>query len=619
MSALAATALSTATAPAALSTTAAPDALTAVPPGVVLLVVAVLVALLPRRAGHALGVTAAVATLAWVWTIPTGAHLQTEFLGFEAVLFNVDEFSRLMGLIFALIAAVAVLYSYASEAESLQTAFALSYVATSFGAVFAGDWLTLLFFWELMAVTSTLLVWHYRGKAVRAGYRYALFHGIGGTLLMAAILQTYVVKGTFLFATVPGGPEMEGIAAGLPAALAAIGIGVNVGFIGLHTWLPDTYPRPHIAASVFLCVFTTKTGVYGMYRAFPDGNVAIAYMGGGMAVFGATYALFQNDMRRLLSYHIQSQVGYMIAGVGIGTTLAQAGAFAHVFNHILYKGLLFMTAGVVIYRTGEENLKKLGGLARKMPITAGAFTVAALSIAGFPGFNGFVSKGIVLAGSHYDFAAGPVGVGGRTTLEWLLLIGGVGTFMSFIKFGYYAFFHGSYEGSVLDANRGQSVAMIAVATLCVFYGVADGALFAILPFDVTSEAVVSHVYVTYTVDHVIEGLALAAAGLIGFRLTKKPLSKLGRVADIDSIYSPAVFYGGRGIIVTVTEGYAAVDRAVMGTIAGAKAVGNNPQATLRRVGVGSDDQPIQLRSGIARGVFVLLAAVSLAVAILLVA
>ncbi|ESS03182.1 MAG: formate hydrogenlyase subunit 3/multisubunit Na+/H+ antiporter, MnhD subunit, partial [uncultured archaeon A07HR67] len=356
------------------------SALTLLPPGPVLLVVAVAVALASRRVGHALGVAAAGTAVVWAWAVPAGAHLQATFLGFDAVLLNVDAFSRLMGLIFGIIGVAAVLYSYASDAESLQTGFALSYVATSFGAVFAGDWLTLLFFWELMAVTSTLLVWHYRGEAVRAGFRYALLHGLGGTLLMAAVLGTYVAKGTFLFASVPGGPSTAGIAMGLPAALAAIGIGVNVGFIGLHAWLPDTYPRPHIAASVFLCVFTTKTGVYGMYRAFPDGHVAIAYMGGGMAVFGATFALFQNDMRRLLSYHIQSQVGYMVAGVGIGTALSQAGAFAHVFNHILYKGLLFMTAGVVIYRTGEESLKKLGGLAREMPLTAAVFAVAALSI-----------------------------------------------------------------------------------------------------------------------------------------------------------------------------------------------------------------------------------------------
>ena len=580
------------------------SALTALPPGPVLLGVAVLIAVTSRRVGHALGIAAAAVTVAWAWVVPAGAHLGVTFLGFDAVLLNVDGFSRLMGLIFGIICLVAVLYSYASEAESVQTAFAFSYVATSFGAVFAGDWLTLLVSWELMAVTSTLLVWHYRGEAVRAGFRYALLHGLGGTLLMAAVLGNYVAKGTFLFATVPGGPETAGIVAGLPAALAALGIGVNVGFIGLHAWLPDTYPRPHIAASVFLCVFTTKTGVYGMYRAFPDGHVAIAYMGGGMAVFGATFALFQNDMRRLLSYHIQSQVGYMIAGVGIGSALSQAGAFAHVFNHILYKGLLFMTAGVVIYRTGEESLKKLGGLAREMPLTAGAFVVAALSIAGFPGFNGFVSKGIIIDGAHYTFGRGPLPLGEFGTLEWLLLLGGVGTFMSFIKFGYYAFFHGEYDGEVGDANRGQAVAMVTVAVLCVTYGLFDGALFALLPFDVTDGAAVERVYETYTVSHVVEGVLLGVLGLIGFYLTKKPLSKLGRVPDVDALYNPAVFYGTRGLVVGVTELYAAADRAAIGLTRLTTRITTDPQATARRAGADVD-----VTFGIGRSVLVLTLAV----------
>jgi len=584
-----------------------------VPPVVVLLPVAILMGLLPRRAAHALGILAAAGALVWAWAVPAGAHVQATFLGFEAVLLNVDQFSRLMGLIFGIIGIAAVLYSDASDAESLQTAFAFSYVATSFGAVFAGDWLTLLFFWELMAVTSTLLVWHYRGEAVRAGFRYALFHGIGGTLLMAAILQTYVAKGTFRFASVPGGPETAGIVAGLPAALAAVGIGVNVGFIGLHAWLPDTYPRPHIAASVFLCVFTTKTGVYGMYRAFPDGHIAIAYMGGGMAVFGATFALFQNDMRRLLSYHIQSQVGYMVAGVGIGSALAQAGAFAHVFNHILYKGLLFMTAGVIVYRTGEENLKKLGGLAREMPITFVAFLVAALSISGFPGFNGFVSKGIVIDGAHYTFGEGPIPIGDLHTLEWLLKLGSIGTFMSFIKFGYYAFFHGDHEGSVLDANRGQSVAMLSVATLCVVYGLFDGALFALLPFDVTDEAVVEHVYKTYTVSHVIEGVLLGVAGLVGFALVKKPLSKLGRVPDVDAIYTPAAFYGMRGLVVGVTELYAAADRAAVAGTRSVTSATTDPNRVYKRVIDSDNSDP--LRAGI--GLSILVLAVFVTVGLLL--
>jgi len=568
-----------------------------VPPFLVVLLAAVVVPFLGRRAGHAVGVLATAVVVPYVWLVAGGAHLPVQLFGFDAVLFNVDAFSRLMGLIFGFIGAVAVLYSWASEATTLQTAFALSYVGTSLGAVFAGDWLTLVFFWELMAVTSTLLVWYHGGRAVRAGFRYAVLHGIGGTLLLGAVVWHYANVGTFLFGSVPGGPATAGMTAGLPAALAAVGIGVNVGFIGLHTWLPDTYPRPHVAASVFLCVFTTKTGVYGMYRAFPEGHVAIAYMGGGMAVFGATYALFQNDMRRLLSYHIQSQVGYMVAGVGIGSTLAQAGAMAHVFNHILYKALLFMTAGVVIYRTGHESLKKLGGLAREMPVTAAAFGVAALSIAGFPGFNGFVSKGIVIAGSHYDFAAGPAGFAGRTTLEWLLLLGGVGTFLSFIKFGYYAFLHGDHEGSVADATRGQSVAMVLVATLCVFYGLVDGALFALLPFDVTSKAVVSKPYTTYTVDHLVEGLALAAAGLVGFVVIKNPLSKVGRVPDVDDLANPGAFYGTRGLVVGVTELYAAVDRVAVRFARTVAAVALDPDAAL-----GRETDSVRLRASVGTSV-----------------
>jgi multicomponent Na+:H+ antiporter subunit D len=587
-----------------------------VPPFVPVLVAALLLPLLGRRLGHAVAGIATFAVVPYVWLIDSGAHFaNVDLFGFETVVFNVDPFSTLMGLIFAFIGATGVLYSYYSDAESLQTAFALTYVAASLGAVFGGDWLTLIFFWELMAVTSTLLVWHYGGKAIRAGFRYAVLHGVGGTLFLGAVVWHFAETGTFLFASVPGGPETAGLAGPVAPVLAALGVGVNVGFVGLHAWLPDTYPRPHIAASVFLCVYTTKTGVYGMYRVFPeDGHIAVAYMGGIMAVFGATMALFQNDMRRLLSYHIQSQVGYMVAGVGIGSALAQAGAFAHVFNHILYKGLLFMTAGVVIYRTGEESLKKLGGLAREMPITAGAFTVAALSIAGFPGFNGFVSKGIVIAASHYDFN-GLVEIAGRTGLEWLLLIGGVGTFMSFIKFGYYAFFHGEYDGEVQDANRGQSVAMITVAALCVFFGVADGALFSILPFDVTDGDVVSHVYTTYTVSHIVEGVALAVAGLIGFRLVKKPLSGLGKVPDVDRLYNPAAFYGTRYLVVGVTELYARVDAAAVATAKVAVRTADDPDAAIARA-TGRDS--IDTKAGIERSLLFVLATLVAALALLLV-
>lgn len=566
------------------------EPLTAVMPAILVFAAALVVPLVSRRVGHALGVLATGVVVPWSLLAPAGAHLPAQLFGFDVVLFNVDEFSRLMGIIFGLIGAVAVTYSYASDADNAQTAYALTYVGSSLGAVFAGDWLTLILFWELMAVTSTVLVWHYGGKAVRASFRYALVHGIGGNLVLAAVVWHYAAVGSFLFSAAPG---MVGT---VPAVLAAVGIGVNVGFVGLHAWLPDTYPRPHVAASVFLCVYTTKTGVYAMYRAFPEGQLAIAYMGGAMAVFGATMALLQNDMRRLLSYHIQSQVGYMVAGVGIGSALATAGAFGHVYNHILYKSLLFMTVGVVIYRTGEESLKKVGGLAREMPLTAITFTIAALSIAGFPGFNGFVSKGMVIGAAHKKHL---------DALWYLLLLGGVGTFLSFIKLGYYAFLQGDYDGTVADANRWQSVAMSLVALLCVLYGLVPDLLFGLLPLQGEFH------FETYTVSHIAEGLALAAAGVVGFVLLKRPLSKVGRVPDIDSVYNPLAFYGTRALVFAVTDFYAAVDRAVVDLTTRTKAVAADPTTAVERA---TGYETVYLRSGIGRSILVLTVVVAFAVA-----
>jgi multicomponent Na+:H+ antiporter subunit D len=541
-----------------------PEFLTMVPPAVFVLAAALLLPFLSRRVGHGLGVVATGGAVAWAALVPHGDHLAMTFLGFDAVLFNADDLSVLMGIIFAFIGAIAVTYSYATDADNVQTAFALLYVGTSLGAVFAGDWLTFAFFIELMAVASTLVVWHYGGEAVRSGFRYALWHGIGGSLVLGAVVWHYVEVGSFLFSAA------DGLTPGIPAALYAIGFGVNVGYIGLHVWLPDTYPAPHIAASVFLCVYTTKTGVYALGRAFPDGQIWLAYMGGGMAVFGAFMALMQNDMRRLLSYHIQSQVGYMVAGVGIGTALSYAGAFAHVFNHILYKSLLFMCAGAIIYRTGVSNLKKLGGLRSEMPLTMGIFVVAALSISGFPGFNGFVSKGMVVAAAHKEH---------MDALWYILLAGGVGTFASFIKFGYYAFFHGDPQETVsgIGLNGLQKVSMGSVAVLCTAYGLYPRGLFVLLPGTGASKA---H---PFTLGHIAEGVILGVIAVVLFVVFKKPLEKAGgKVPDLDSLYNPAAFFGTRGGVVGVTELYAAADRAAVRLATGSMWVARNPVSALQQ-------------------------------------
>jgi multicomponent Na+:H+ antiporter subunit D len=494
-----------------------------------LLLAAALLALVVPRAATLAGLGASLASAAWFLVVPDGAGLTGSYLGVSVTLVALDGTARVVGLAFAVVAVAAVLYARSVTADGGLLAAALGYAGASLGAVLAGDWLTLVVWWELMAAASTVLVWRHGGDAVRAGFRYALLHAVGGSLLLAAVALDAAATGTV---------AMGAIEPGLPAALAALGIGVNVGFVGLHAWLPDTYPRPHVAASVFLSVYTTKTGVYALLRAFPEGGLWLAYMGAAMAVVGVTYALLQDDMRRLLSYHIQSQVGYMVAGVGIASALATAGALAHVFNHVLYKALLFMVVGLLVARTGRERLSELGGLGRRMPLTAGAFVVAAFAIAGIPGFNGFVSKAVLLDAAAYDGFAG---------VFWLLTLAGVGTVLSFAKLGYYAFLRPAPAGfdaaGVRDADAWAAVPLVGLAGLCVLLGLAPGLLFGL--GDATTVAATTTPYAT---SGIAKGAAVGVAGGVGFVALRRPLKRVGSLPDVDAAYNPLAFGATRALV-----------------------------------------------------------------------
>ncbi|MCJ7492680.1 MAG: Na(+)/H(+) antiporter subunit D, partial [Deltaproteobacteria bacterium] len=348
-------------------------------------------------------------------------HWVYPFLSYSLVFAQVDRLSLIMGIIFVLIGFLAILYSLQVREDGQHVA-AFLYVGSSLGVVFAGDFFSLFIFWEIMALTSVFLVWYQKEKqSLDAGFRYILMHAFGGACLLAGIVIHYSTEGTL---------AVEPLGSGLAYMLILTGFGLNTAFIPLHTWLPDAYPEGTVTGSVFLSVYTTKTGVYVLARCFP-GAEGVAIMGGVMAVYGVTFALLQNDVRRLLSYHIVSQVGYMVAGVGIGTELGINGGIGHVFNHILYKALLFMCMGSVIFSTGKRKLTELGGLARKMPITTLACLIAALSISGAPGFNGFVSKGMVISAAVEQH---------NYVLEWMLLLASVGTFLSFVKLCYFTFF-----------------------------------------------------------------------------------------------------------------------------------------------------------------------------------
>ncbi|WP_433630854.1 Na(+)/H(+) antiporter subunit D [Halomicrococcus sp. NG-SE-24] len=514
------------------------EPLTLAPPAVLLLVASVAALVLPRRAGHAVGVSAGALVAAWSLAVPSGTHLSVSLFGFDTVVFQADALSRFLGATLGYASAVAVLYADATDAPRGQVAVMVAYAGAGVGAVFAGDWLTLLVFWEVMAVGATLLLWHAGGDAVPAGYRYAVYHEIGSLLLTAGVLLQFVETGTFLY----GG----GVAAGLPALLSGLGIGLNAAFVGLHVWVPDAYPTPHVAASVLLAAVTTKVGVYALARAFPGGNVAVAWMGGAMLLIGVTLAVLQTDLRRLLSYHVVSQVGFMVAGVGLGTGLGLAGAMAHLQNNVLYKSLLFAVAGVVAVRTGDENVKKLGGLARPLPATFAAFVVAALAISGVPGSNGFVSKGMIV-----DAAA----AADRDVLWWALLVGSVGTVLSFAKFGYYVFLHGDppRDRAVRETNARGIAAMALLAIPCVVFGLFPSLQFAVLPGAPAAAA-------PFAFGQFQKAGAILAVGLVAFAVLRRPLGNIQFVPDLDSVYRPVGRVSQETTVETVAGVGAALDR-----------------------------------------------------------
>jgi multicomponent Na+:H+ antiporter subunit D len=320
-----------------------------------------------------------------------------------------------------------------------------------------------------------------------------------------------------------------------------------------------------------------------------------------MAVYGAFFALLQYDPRRLLSYHIQAQLGYMLAGFGLATYVGEfavTGGFAHLFNNVLYKSLLFMAVGVVIYRTDVEDIREMGGLWRVMPVTFLVYLVGAASITAVPGFNGFISKGMVIDSAHelHNFEL----LLGEGLLWWLLILGGVGTFMSFIKLGYYVFFHGSATLSPKDATPFQTAGMVLAGGACVFFGVFYTQLIELMPF---TEIILSEdvYFKPYSESHLTESAALLVSGFVGFFALKRPLGWLAhRMPDVDAVTYPAAFYLGRGSVWGVTALWAAVDRGVMRLVAAIKWTAMHPRTAVSALGV-----DVEIRTGIGRSVLFL--------------
>ena len=493
-------------------------------PVVPFLVGAVGVALLGRRVGAIIMVLAPLVALAQMVALEPGALAVTvDYYDFPLDPIRVDRLSLAFGYVFAAAATLAGLYGMRMMATGEQVA-ALVYAGAAVGVVFAGDLMTFFIFWELKAVASAIVIMMRRtATAGRAAMRYLFVHVAGGSALLAGVLWHYAQTGSLAFTAF----ELTGA-----TALIALACLVNTAAPPLHGWLPDAYPKASVVGTVLLSAYTTKAAVYALARGFA-GHEPLLWVGVFMALYGVMYAMMQDDIRKLLAYHIVSQVGFMVAAVGIGTPDAINGAVAHAFAHILYKGLLLMGTGAVLYATGRSLSSRLGGLARYLPWVLVFYMVGAVSISGVPGFSGFVSKELVIHAASEE---------GLSNAVLLLKIASVGTFLSTaLKLPYATWFATPAPKYRPDAAwtpplRKPGVEMMAAMALAAAANIAIGVhpdlLWDLLPSVNT--------YTPFSPPKLVETTQLLLLTVLGFWLWKKHLSpKIGTVLDVDWWYRVA--------------------------------------------------------------------------------
>ncbi|MDX1484736.1 MAG: Na(+)/H(+) antiporter subunit D [Alphaproteobacteria bacterium] len=485
------------------------------PPGLILILGALGVPFVPRWVRRYYLLALPALGLLQLFMLPAGVSAQVEMFGHTLTFLRIDGLSFAFGVVFLIAALLAVIYGWHEE-ETLQHVAALIYGGAAIGAVFVADLISLFIFWELTAIASVFLIWARRTeRAYWAGLRYLVIQIGSGVILLAGVVLHYRVTGSIAF-------EHLGVVS-FATALIFLAFGIKCAFPLLHNWLQDSYPEATVMGTVVLSAFTTKMAVYALARGFAGTDMLI-WIGAAMTVFPIFYAIIENDLRRVLAYSLNIQLGFMVTAIGIGTELAINGAVAHAFTHVLYKALLFMSMGAVLHRLGTVKATELGGLFRSMPLTAGLCIVGTASIAAVPLFSGFVSKSLILASIAAE----------GQWLPWLMLLvasAGVVPYTAY-KVPYTAFFAKDSGKRCKEAPTGMLLAMTVTAALCIGIGLWPAGLYPLLPYPVD--------YQPYTVSHVVTQLqllmfsALAVAVLMRNRLF--PQNAAATNLDTDWLY-----------------------------------------------------------------------------------
>ena len=468
-----------------------------------------------------LALLAPVLALGLWFNAPSGDHLGgiIELGGFTLETFRFDGLSRIWGLIFIIAAFINGLYGL-HEKDRIADAAGLIYAGAGLGAVFAGDLLSLFVFWELTAISSVFLIWGARNNAAyKAGLRYLAIHVLSGVLLLTGAVIRASETGSWAFDETLSIETLGGF-------LIFIAFGIKCAFPFLHNWLQDAYPKATITGAVVLSAFTTKLAVYALARGYA-GTEQLIWIGAIMTAFPVFFAVVENDLRKVLSYSLNNQLGFMVVGIGVGTELAINGAAAHAFVHIIYKALLFMSMGAVLLRVGTVKASELGGLFKSMPATTVFCLIGAASISAFPLFSGFVAKALTLAAVAQD---------GHWVVWLVLVFASAGVLEhSGIKIPYFAFFSHDRGHRVREAPANMLMAMGIAALICVYLGVNYGVLYELVPFP---EAALH--YEPYTFDHIVGQMQLLLGAMFAFaflvRMKWYPDEKRGVNLDTDWFY-----------------------------------------------------------------------------------
>jgi multicomponent Na+:H+ antiporter subunit D len=465
----------------------------ALPPAAVFIAGALIIPLLRGRARSAYLLALPVVAFLNLLYLPSGLSWEYEFMGFTLVFSRVDNLSLIFSYVFILIAFIGIIYALHLK-ESGQHVAAFCYAGGATGVTLAGDLFSLYLFWEIMALASTYLILSQKCPQSRsAAYRYFMWHFFGGVCLLAGIVLYFNSRGTTQF-------DLIGLS-DAASFLIFIGFCLNAAVFPFHAWLPDAYPRATVTGAVFMSALTTKSAVYILARTFP-GTEILMWAGAFMTCFPIFYAVIVNDMRRVLAYSLINQVGFMVCGIGVGSTLAINGVVAHAFCHIIYKALLFMSTGAVLQMTGKIRGTDLGGLYKTMPYTAVCCMIGAASISAFPMFSGFISKSLTVAA---------VADAHQVLVWFMLLFASAGVFHhAGIKVPYFTFFGHDSRIRTKEPPLNMRIAMGMAAFICIFLGIYPAPLYAILPYPLEFEP--------YSAFHVVSMLQLLMFGALAFTL-----------------------------------------------------------------------------------------------------